>query len=89
MVSFSSVPANLRVPFVAVEFDNSRAQQGPALLPYRVLLIGQKTAAGAAAANSLHRVTNPDQLVALAGRGSMLHRMALAYFAGSLYLCCQ
>lgn len=80
---FNAIPGNLRVPFVAVEFDASRSQQGPALLPYRVLLIGQKLASGAAAAHSLHRVTSADQLIALAGRGSMLHRMALAYFAGN------
>lgn len=83
MIGFNHVPGALRVPFVAVEFDNSRASQGPALLPYRVLLIGQKTSAGSAAANSLHRVTSADQLIGLAGRGSMLHRMAMAYFAAN------
>jgi len=84
-ISFNSIPANLRVPFVAVEIDNSRAQQGPALLPYRVLLIGQKTSGGSAAANSLHRVTSADQVIALAGRGSMLHRMAMAYFRNNRF----
>jgi len=84
-MNFNAVPSALRVPFVAVEFDNSRAQQGPALLPYRALIIGQKTAAGSAAANSLHRVTNVDQVIALAGRGSMLHRQALAWFAGNRF----
>lgn len=84
-ISFSGVPSALRVPFVAVEFDSSRAQQGPALLAYRVLLIGQKTASGSATANTLHRVTNADQVVTLAGRGSQLHRMALAYFANNKY----
>lgn len=81
MVSFNTIPGNLRVPFVAAEFDNSRAAQGPALLNYRALLIGQKTADGSAAANSLHLVTSADQVVALAGRGSQLHRQALAWFA--------
>lgn len=80
MVSFNQIPSNLRVPFVGVEIDNTRASQGPALLPYRVLLIGQKTSAGSAAANTLHKVTNADQVVTLAGRGSQLHRMARAYF---------
>jgi phage tail sheath gpL-like len=80
-ISFDSVPSALRVPFVAAEFNNSRAQQGPALLPYRALLVGQKTSAGTAAANSLHRVTRASQVLTLAGRGSMLHRMALAYFS--------
>lgn len=82
-ISFNSVPSNLRVPFVAVEVDNSRASQGPALLSYKALLVGQKTSAGTAAANSLHRVTSADQVLTLAGRGSLLHRMAIAWFAAN------
>ena len=83
MVSFNEVPSNLRVPFVAAEFDSSRAAQGPALLAYRALLLGQKLNSGSASANSLHRVTKADDVVELCGRGSMLHRMALAWFAGN------
>src|ERR671929_346203 len=82
-VSFNSVPSNLRVPFVAAEFNNSQAQQGPALLAYRALLIGQKVAAGTAAANALYKVTSADQVLTLAGRGSMLHRMAMKFFANN------
>jgi hypothetical protein len=33
-IVFNAIPTTLRVPFVAVEFDNTKAQQGPALLPY-------------------------------------------------------
>jgi phage tail sheath gpL-like len=80
-----SIPTNLRVPFFAVEIDNSRAEQGPALLQYRGLLIGQKTAAGTASANSLHRVTSAEQVSTLAGRGSMLHRQAKAWFAANKF----
>lgn len=83
MVSFNDVPSNLRVPFVAAEFDASRASQGPALLAYRALLLGQKMNSGSAAANSLHRVTSADDVVKICGRGSMLHRMALAWFSGN------
>lgn len=83
MVSFNQIPTNLRIPFAAVEFDGSRAQQGPALLAYRGLIIGQKTSSGSAAANSLHKATNADQVIALAGRGSMLHTMAKAWFANN------
>lgn len=79
-ISFNSVPSNLRLPFVTAEFDPSKASQGPALLAFRALLIGQKLASGSQAANTIAKITNPDQLVALAGRGSMLHRMALAWF---------
>lgn len=82
-ISFNQIPSNLRIPFVAVEIDNSRAQQGPALLAYTSLLLGQKTSSGGAADNTIHRVTNADQLIALAGRGSMLHRMAKKHFANN------
>jgi phage tail sheath gpL-like len=81
MVSFNSVPTALRVPFVAVEIDSSRAARGPGPMPYRALLIGQKLGYAPAAANSLHRVTSADEVAELAGRGSMLHRQALAWFA--------
>jgi phage tail sheath gpL-like len=80
-IAFNQIPSNLRIPFVAVEFDASQASQGPALLAYRGLLIGQKTASGSATANSLHRVTRANDVIALAGRGSLLHRLAIAWFA--------
>src|SRR5574343_102382 len=82
-ISFNQVPSNLRVPFVTAEFDSSQAAQGPALLAYRALLIGQKLVAGTQAADTLVKVTRADQVVTLAGRGSMLHRMALAWFASN------
>lgn len=82
-ISFNSIPSTLRVPFVGVEFDSSRAQQGPALLAYRGLIIGQKLATGDAAANSLVRASNVDQVIARAGRGSILHRQYLAWSASN------
>src|SRR5688572_24265662 len=84
-VSFNQVPAALRVPFFAVEFDSSAAVQGPALLAYRGLILGQKRAAGSAAANSLHKVTSADQVATLAGRGSMLHCQAMAWFRNNQF----
>lgn len=82
-ISFNSISPTLRVPFVAVEFDASKAQQGPALLAYRALLIGQKLAAGSQAADTVVKVTSVDQVIALAGRGSMLHRQYLAWSASN------
>lgn len=78
-----AIPSNLRVPFVAVEFDNSQARQGPELLTYRALLVGQKTAAGTGTADTLYKVTSAEQVQTLAGRGSMLHRQALAWSANN------
>ena len=82
---FNQIPAGLRIPFAAVEFDSSKSTQGPALKPYRTLLIGQKLAAGSQAADSLALVSSAAQVAALAGLGSMLHRMALAYFADNTF----
>lgn len=82
-ISFNEIPTNLRVPLISVEINNSSAVTGPALLAYRVLLVGQKTSAGSATADTLHRVTTADAVATLAGRGSLLHRMALAYFANN------
>lgn len=87
-ISFNSVAANLRVPFVTVEFDATRAAQGAALLTYRVLIIGQKRSTGTASANSLHRVTSAAQVLTLAGRGSLLHRQAIAFFANNQFTEC-
>lgn len=81
-ISFDKVPSNLRTPFVAAEISNANASQGPALLAYKALIIGQKLAsASGIAANTLQRVTSANQVALLAGRGSMLHRMAKAFFA--------
>lgn len=82
-IPFANIPTTLRVPFVAAEFDSSRAQQGPALLAYRALLIGQKIAAGTGVANSLVKVTTEDAVRTLGGAGSQLHRMAKSYFANN------
>jgi phage tail sheath gpL-like len=80
-ISFNDVPSNIRVPFVTAEFDSSAASQGPALLAYRAVLIGQKITAGTGTANTFYKVTSVDQVITLAGRGSMLHRQAIGWFA--------
>lgn len=83
-ISFDNIPNTLRVPFVAAEFNATRAAQGPALLPYRALIIAQKTS-GSAAANSLTKITNADAVIALCGRGSQAHRMAKKYFKNNQF----
>jgi phage tail sheath gpL-like len=80
-VPFSGTPSNLRAPFVAAEFDNSQASQGPALLAYKALILGQKLPTGSQAGNSLFKATNSDAVASACGRGSQLHRMAQAWFA--------
>lgn len=82
-ISFNSIPSNLRIPFVALEFDSSQAQQGASILPYRALHIGQKLSTGSWASDSLNKATNVDQVIAGAGRGSIAHRQAIGWFASN------
>lgn len=74
-ISFNEIPTTIRVPFVYVEFDNSRAVQGPALMPYRNLVIGQRLAAGTVAELTPTRVTSAAQAKTYFGAGSMLAHM--------------
>lgn len=82
-ISFNSISPTLRVPFVAVEFDSSKAQQGPALLAYKAIILGQKLATGTWVADTIVRCTSVEQAIIGGGRGSMIHREALAWFASN------
>jgi len=79
-ISFNSIPSGTLVPFTSVEFDASRAQQGPAVKPFRGLVIGQRTSAGTVAQLTKTLVTSADQAGEFFGRGSMLHGMAISLF---------
>lgn len=82
-ISFNSIPSNLRAPIQAVEFDSSKAQQGPALLAYKAILIGQKLSAGTGVADTIVRCTSVEQAIVIGGRGSIIHREAIAWFANN------
>lgn len=78
-VGFTSIPIDLRTPGVFAEFDMSRASNGVAGLTNRVLVCGQKLAAGSATAGVAVQVRTADEAKALFGRGSMLARMIETY----------
>ncbi len=79
--------SGFRVPFFSVVFDPSQAGQGPGVLQYSALIIGQRTAEAAAQsgapANTIHRVTSVSAVIDLGGRGSILHRQAVGWFANN------
>jgi phage tail sheath gpL-like len=75
-----TIPTNLRGPILAVEFDSSRAFQGPALLEYQALLVGGRTSSGTVDELDIKRVTSADQAGGYFGLGSELHRMAIKWF---------
>lgn len=81
MPSFSEIPSALRVPGTFLEVDPSLAEVGVGAFPLRGLIIAPKIAAGSVALNTPTRVTSAEQASALAGAGSMLSRMAAAWFS--------
>ncbi|HJW80827.1 MAG TPA: phage tail sheath subtilisin-like domain-containing protein [Acidiferrobacterales bacterium] len=70
MLPFNQLPASLRLPGVYIEIDNSLAAQ--AEMEFKVLVIGQRLAAGTVAQGVPTRVTNEAQAELFFGRGSML-----------------
>lgn len=79
-IGFNQIPANNRLPFVFVEFNNTNAIQGTGLKAYKALLLGQKLAGGTAVADTPVRVTSTAQAKTLFGDGSMLHHMCEKWF---------
>jgi phage tail sheath gpL-like len=79
-VSFNQVPSTLRVPFVYAEFDPSKANQGPSIQPYQVLVLGQRLTTGTVAALTPTLVTSEEQAAEYFGEGSQLHGIARAIF---------
>jgi len=80
-ISFLSIPSAIRTPGAYVEYNGSNAVQGPQILNFRALLIGTKTSAGTAVANTLVLVTSVAQAKTLFGAGSVLTGMFEAFIA--------
>lgn len=73
-ISYNGISTNIRVPMMAVEFDNTNAVQGPALMPYRNLIIAQRLN-GTIPAGTLMRVTSKALGDMYFGQGSMASQM--------------
>lgn len=78
-----TIPNDLRVPFLYVEFDSSRAFQGPSILKYKVLLMGQRLSTGIRPELQIDKVTSYDQATKLYGAGSQLARMFKHFFTNN------
>lgn len=79
----SEIPAVTDEPFVYVEFDATNATTGPAIKPYKALLVGQRLSTGTVAELLPTRVTSAAQAAEYFGLGSMLHVMAKGWFASN------
>lgn len=69
-ISFDNIPSTLRNPGTYIEFNNELA--GASSTMFKVLIIGQRLAAGTQAANIPVRVTDPKKAAVLFGKGAML-----------------
>jgi len=74
-IIFNNVPTDVRTPGIYNEIDNSRALQGLVSNPHKVLLLGQKIAAGTAAFDTLQAITRDNIADGYFGPGSVLARM--------------
>lgn len=80
-ISFSQIPANIKVPLYWVEVDPSKA--GLPVLKQPSLLVGIKTIDGAAPADIPVAIGSQAQADAAFGQGSELARMFKAFFANN------
>lgn len=77
-VPFNLMPVSWRLPGAYVEFDTRRAVQGLLDYPTRILVIGQRLAAGSEPALTLRRPRDAEDARQLYGVGSQLARMVAA-----------
>lgn len=84
-LSFNQIPIDIRTPGQFLEFDTSRAVQGLPAIRHKILVIGQRLAAGAVVANILTRITAAPQAEEAWGRGSMISAMFNALKTANSY----
>lgn len=78
-VQFDTIPADILLPLVYMEFSG-KAPTAPGALVKPTVLLGQKIGAGTATAGVINSVSSKTEGVTLFGRGSQLARMCAAFF---------
>ncbi len=78
-MNFDSIPSNARVPFAYVEINGDRAQQGPSIMEYRALIIGNKLAHGTKSELEVISNLDYDKSLELFGKGSVISKMIKSY----------
>jgi phage tail sheath gpL-like len=84
-IAFNEIPAQIRVPFVYIEFDNTQAMPSPQLQTYRNLVMGQKLKSGKQDAEVPLRITRAQQAQDAFGEGSMLASMCEKLFENNSF----
>ncbi|HVJ53452.1 MAG TPA: phage tail sheath subtilisin-like domain-containing protein [Aliidongia sp.] len=78
VISFNSIPLDIRKPGSHIEFDNSKANSPLPIQVHRILYLGQRLPTGTVKANIPTQITAPGQGAQYFGRGSMLAQMITA-----------
>ncbi len=84
-ISFNHIPVGIRTPGQYIEFDNTRALSGLQAIPRRILVIGQRLAAGTVDELVPTPITSAIQAETAFGRGSMLASMFVALKAANRF----
>lgn len=84
-ISFNNIPSTLRVPSIFVEYDNSKAKQGPNIQPYKILAMGQKTSSGTRSQLLFDTITSAAQARQYYGPGSHLAQICAAILANNKF----
>lgn len=82
-ISFNNIPDTIRTPGAYIEIDNSRALKGLVQNPHKVLIIGQKIAAGTAAYDAVMAISRDGLADGYFGPGSNLARMCNVFKANN------
>ena len=75
MSSLGDIPADIRVPLVYIDIDNSQALESAPAQSRKIIVIGQQSATGTAAVLTQNRITSDGTADQLYGKGSMLAGM--------------
>jgi phage tail sheath gpL-like len=82
-ITFNNIPKTIRTPGTYGEVDPSRALTGLATNPHKVLILGQKIAAGTAAYDTIMAISKDGLADGFFGPGSILARMCNSFKANN------
>lgn len=88
-IAFDSIPATIRKPGIYTEFNTKMAVNTLPANLYRVVIIGQRLAAGSVAANTPVDVFSDEDAAVYFGRGSIAHLAVRAAIKANRYLSLQ
>jgi len=74
-ISFNNIPLDIRTPYQAVEFDNTRAVAGLTVQPHKILVIGYRADNSPVGGGTLKQILSSEQADGFYGRDSMLAAM--------------